>query len=183
MPRLELVESGSCPLLRPGRGRVRLALLPEHITVSARTRTRRRCVRDVGCTGSRVPSARASHSTDSYLISNACEKLSLFCRALQDWAVNGDSKFVYRVIKSDRQRNHIVCVHEECPFRVYAPYQPTRECVIVGSHDEHNCVSAISRQSSQCWLQCIQLIPVKIIDAVGLRAFPTPSAMPSPIEP
>jgi hypothetical protein len=66
-----------------------------------------------------------------------------FKQAMQDWALNGESKFTYRMKKSDRTRCHIVCAHGDCPFRVYAGYSTVLESVVVSSIEtEHTCIGA-----------------------------------------
>ena len=75
--------------------------------------------------------------------------------------------------KSDRQRNHIVCVHDFCLFSVYASYNSAKEYIVVGSINECR-----GQSSQQTWLQRIlpttititkATTPRQIIDAVGLH--------------
>ena len=102
---------------------------------------------------------------------------------MQDWALEGETKFTYHYKKSDSARNIVVCVHDDRPFRVSAIYSASKECVVVYSVDEvHNCLGAApvyrGQSSQQSWLQRIlpstlpvtkTTTPQQIIDAVALH--------------
>ena len=61
--------------------------------------------------------------------------------AMQDWAVGGAHKFTFRYQRSDATRNVVICVHQDCPFRVSATFNKTLGCVKVAKvKDEHICV-------------------------------------------
>ena len=58
-----------------------------------------------------------------------------FNLAMQDWALEGETKFTYRYKTSDATPNTDVCVHDDCPFRASAIYSASIECVVVISLD------------------------------------------------